>query len=375
MFFNLFNISYLLLLAILTKVIPERFKHLHFTIFGILFVSYYSLESVLALVLACIVLLISNYKKSISIAKYLLATAVVLYFSIIWIFSLDIKDDFPYELLVLMWFNLARYWHVWIDYCCANNWLQSRQLLSYLWFPTILFAGPMETYQDFARFDEKPKAVNYEIVVTLLFTALLSGTISYLINQYLKIYSFGFNNETLLSVFMYVNLNAILIFFDMSSWICLARSFAHLMGYPFDSINFKLFILSKNPVQFWNRWNMSFTRWIQKYIFASNLTLFMNNRRRIVSWTIAWFICCGLLHKYSMQFVIWGSLHALGIIVTHGFLRYKMKLQKIPLYNKFVYRGISIFITMIFLHITCIFMSPHYEQVVSRYIQLFTLWF
>ncbi|PCJ19581.1 MAG: hypothetical protein COB02_07495 [Candidatus Cloacimonadota bacterium] len=266
-----------------------------------------------------------------------------------------------------MWFNLARYWHVWIDFISKNTKLCSKELLSYLWFPPILFAGPIETYQDFQKFYQKPRKVNIEIFFTLMLTAFFSGIISYLINQHLSNYTADFSHESAFSLFTYINLSSILIFFDMSSWICSSRAVAHLMGYPFDSINFKIFLLSKNPIQFWNRWNMSFTRWIQRYIFANSITLFMNKKLHIITWTFIWFIACGLLHNYSLHFVIWGTIHALGILITYSFLKPKMALQKLPFYNAYVYRTITTISTLLFLHITCIFMSPHYFSILNRY--------
>jgi D-alanyl-lipoteichoic acid acyltransferase DltB (MBOAT superfamily) len=105
------------------------------------------------------------------------------------------------------------------------------------------------------------------------------------------------------------------IYFDFSSYTRMAIGSAKLCGIQLVE-NFNYPYSATNPVDFWNRWHMSLSRWIRDYLFfplaGNRPTLGSMLRAALVAMTL-----CGLWHGAGWTFVLWGFYHGLLICGTH----------------------------------------------------------
>ena len=105
------------------------------------------------------------------------------------------------------------------------------------------------------------------------------------------------------------------IYFDFSSYTRMAIGSARLCGIELVD-NFNYPYSSTSPVDFWNRWHMSLSRWIRDYLFfpllGKKATLGAMCRAALVSMTL-----CGIWHGAGWPFVVWGFYHGVLIAGYH----------------------------------------------------------
>src|SRR5205823_13685549 len=104
------------------------------------------------------------------------------------------------------------------------------------------------------------------------------------------------------------------IYFDFSGYTDMARGIALVMGFRM-MLNFNNPYAATSLGDFWNRWHISLSTWFRDYVYIplggnreGTLALYRN--------LIITFLISGFWHGASWNFVIWGALHALGVIVT-----------------------------------------------------------
>jgi len=105
------------------------------------------------------------------------------------------------------------------------------------------------------------------------------------------------------------------IYFDFSSYSRMAIGAARLLGIQLVE-NFAYPYSAHSPVEFWNRWHMSLSRWIRDYLFfpllgkQTNLTAMC--RAALIAMTL-----CGLWHGAGWTFIVWGFYHGCLIAGYH----------------------------------------------------------
>ena len=106
---------------------------------------------------------------------------------------------------------------------------------------------------------------------------------------------------------------ALQIYCDFSGYSDMAIGCARMMGYDF-CINFKMPYGSTSVTEFWRRWHISLSTWLRDYLYIS----LGGNRRGPTRTPINLMLTMllgGLWHGASWNFVIWGGLHGLGLIL------------------------------------------------------------
>ncbi len=161
--------------------------------------------------------------------------------------------------------------------------------------------------------------------------------------------------EILLGVYAF----AFQVYCDFSGYTDIARGIGKLLGFE-TVLNFNLPYISRNPVEFWNRWHISLSTWLRDYIFLPVVyasmrrikkplgRLKVENQAYIVG-TIITMLLGGLWHGAKWTFVAWGGFHGLLLAGHHVMTRKKKRKKKakkikIPGFIKIV----------VFFHITCI---------------------
>ncbi|MBI4664092.1 MAG: MBOAT family protein [Verrucomicrobia bacterium] len=104
------------------------------------------------------------------------------------------------------------------------------------------------------------------------------------------------------------------IFFDFSGYTDMARGVAKLMGFNLI-LNFNNPYLATGLGDFWARWHISLSTWFRDYVYiplgGNKHGVFKTYRNLFLTFFIS-----GIWHGAAWTFVIWGSLHALGVMIT-----------------------------------------------------------
>lgn len=104
---------------------------------------------------------------------------------------------------------------------------------------------------------------------------------------------------------------SIQIYFDFSGYSDMAVGCAKCIGYDF-SRNFNLPYISKNVSEFWKRWHISLSSWLQQYLYIP-LGGNRKGKARTHINLLATMVLGGLWHGASWNFVLWGALHGVAL--------------------------------------------------------------
>ena len=118
------------------------------------------------------------------------------------------------------------------------------------------------------------------------------------------------------------------LYLDFSAYSDIAIGIAKTLGFNL-STNFKRPYLSTSFSDFWKRWHISLSSWFKDYVYIS-LGGNKVNKRKVFRNILIVFLLSGLWHGASWNFVIWGALNGLFLILfdTHINQRIKYKLLK-----------------------------------------------
>ncbi|WP_290574662.1 MBOAT family O-acyltransferase [Leeuwenhoekiella sp.] len=109
------------------------------------------------------------------------------------------------------------------------------------------------------------------------------------------------------------------IFCDFSAYTDIARGVARLMGIDLMK-NFDSPYFSKNITEFWRRWHISLSTWFRDYLYIP-LGGSRKGKERTYFNLFFVFLVSGLWHGASMNFVIWGAMH--GVLIVLEKIYYK----------------------------------------------------
>jgi D-alanyl-lipoteichoic acid acyltransferase DltB (MBOAT superfamily) len=131
------------------------------------------------------------------------------------------------------------------------------------------------------------------------------------------------------------------IFFDFSGYTDMARGVAKLMGFNLI-LNFNNPYLATGLGEFWSRWHISLSSWFRDYVYiplGGNRGGTFNTYRNLL---ITFFVS-GVWHGANWTFVIWGTLHGLGVIITRELERSAFYRTQVPRLAKQL--GVFVFVS------------------------------
>ena len=111
---------------------------------------------------------------------------------------------------------------------------------------------------------------------------------------------------------------ALQLYFDFSGYTDMAIGLGRMMGFRFIE-NFNFPYISKSIGEFWRRWHISLSSWFRDFVF------YPLERRRL-PWIgqpvniLIVFVLTGLWHGISANFVIWGLIHGVALVLEATFL-------------------------------------------------------
>ena len=113
--------------------------------------------------------------------------------------------------------------------------------------------------------------------------------------------------ETIVAIYAY----AIQIFSDFAGYSTIAIGIALLLGFRFPD-NFNSPYRSVSLQDFWRRWHMTLSRWLRDYLYIP-LGGNRGGESRTEINLLATMIIGGLWHGSAWTFVLWGTLHGVGL--------------------------------------------------------------
>ncbi|MBJ9977438.1 MBOAT family protein [Pseudomonas sp. S75] len=130
--------------------------------------------------------------------------------------------------------------------------------------------------------------------------------------------------QVLLSVYGY----SLLIYFNFSGYTHLVTGIALLLGFRLPD-NFNAPYAARNLKDFWGRWHISLSRFIRDYIYiplgGNRLGVWRGNLNMLLAMLVS-----GLWHGASLNFVLWGALHGVGLAVYKLFEQWCPGFSRLP---------------------------------------------
>ncbi len=122
------------------------------------------------------------------------------------------------------------------------------------------------------------------------------------------------NEYHFLNVIIAILLFSLQIYCDFSGYTDIARGAARTMGYEL-MINFNRPFFSKSIREFWRRWHISLSSWFRDYVYIPVGGSKGSKQKTVLALLIV-FALSGFWHGAGFNFIIWGLLHALFVIVS-----------------------------------------------------------
>lgn len=186
--------------------------------------------------------------------------------------------------------------------------------LSY--FPK-LTSGPIQKSEDFFKQISKKRSVGWntfspgvQIFVFGLFKKIvLADRLSVFVNQVYKT-PMAFGSFTVLGAAFAYSLQ---IYFDFSGYSDMAIGVSKIFGINLPR-NFNLPYLSHNVTEFWKRWHITLSSWLQEYLY---INLGGNRKGKLQTYInlILTMVLGGIWHGANWTFIVWGLIHGIALDV------------------------------------------------------------
>lgn len=211
-----------------------------------------------------------------------------------------------------------------------------KSLLDYALFVTFfphLLAGPITHHKEMMpQFASKENcSVEWKniylgifiLAIGLLKKSVIAEPLSFASNE-------GFNNSTaiLFSDAWITSLSySMQIYFDFSGYSDMAIGAALLFNVKLPE-NFNSPFKAKNLQEYWKRWHITLTRFITSYIYTPlvRYTPWSINFTKSMAATFFAMFVAGLWHGASWHYVLFGVMHGAGLVISHTWHRFKMKM-------------------------------------------------
>jgi D-alanyl-lipoteichoic acid acyltransferase DltB (MBOAT superfamily) len=202
-------------------------------------------------------------------------------------------------------------------------------------FPQLM-AGPIERARQMLPQFRQPPAFRLENLTDGMSLFLVGLFKKVALANYLGIYvdrvydnpaAFG-ATQLVLATFAF----AWQIFFDFSGYTDMARGVARMMGFHLV-LNFHNPYLASGLGDFWARWHISLSTWFRDYVYiplgGSRRGVLILYRNLFLT-----FLVSGIWHGAAWTFVVWGVLHAAGVMLTRELERSRFYRERVPLMIK-----------------------------------------
>ena len=232
-------------------------------------------------------------------------------------------------------------------------------------FPQLV-AGPIVRAADFLpQLREKMDSGSYRLKEIIIHNANLKLGITIMAFGFLKKMFFAdniaeFANDVFISPIGSESLTIILgaiafgvqIYCDFSGYSDIAIGAAMILGFKLPT-NFNFPYFASSPSDFWRRWHISLSTWLRDYLY---IPIGGNRKQKGRTYInlIAVMLIGGLWHGASWNFIIWGGIHGIYLVI-HKILKEHIIFSKNKrIFSNKIFHVISIFVTQYFIFLAWI---------------------
>ena len=214
-------------------------------------------------------------------------------------------------------------------------------------FPQLI-AGPIIKYKDVddqlthrvESVDRFAKGVE-TFMAGLCKKALLANNIGPLWDS---IYATAFTEQSVLSLWLGIVAFVLQLYFDFSGYSDMAIGLGRMLGFEF-MINFNYPFISKSITEFWRRWHISLGSWFREYVYIPLGGNRCSKARNFFNIFVVW-ATTGIWHGASWNFLVWGLIFAVLLMLEKGFLL--KKLNKAPSFISHAYTLFFVLLSFVF---------------------------
>ena len=221
------------------------------------------------------------------------------------------------------------------------------------YFPKIL-SGPIQNSKDFFEQINKKRQINFQslsegiqiFMFGLFKKIVLADRLSVFVDQVYN-HTMSFSSIT---VFLATIAYSLLIYFDFSGYSDMAIGISKIFNINLPR-NFNMPYISHNVTEFWKRWHITLSSWLQEYVYIS-----MGGNRKGTFRTylnlILTMVIGGIWHGANIAYIIWGLLHGIALAIHKVWMKLTNSQKK---QHSLFSNIISIIITFLFTNFCWIF--------------------
>ena len=331
---NFLNLSFLMIFLPITFIvyfiIPNKIKKYFLLLVSIIFYLTYGLKPIIFLILSIIInyllgLLIHKfkYKKTILFLGVSLNVFILIYFKYLNFIITNFNSIFStnFNLLNLLlplgisFFTFQAISYLVDVYTKKIN--VEKNILNFAlyicFFPKII-SGPIVRYDQFSKNINNLKRPDlnkiYYSIKRICFglgkAVILSSIMG---NVWQQIYNSS--SISILTAWLGIICYSFQLYYDFSGYTDIAIGIGNLFGFKLPE-NFNFPYYSTSISDFWRKWHITLSSWFRDYIYIP----LGGNRKGNVYFNL-WivFICTGLWHGSSWNFIIWGIYHGFWMTI------------------------------------------------------------
>ncbi len=354
-----FMFVFLPIVLILYYIVPKKFKNLFILISGLIFYAWGEPVYVLIMIVSTLIdytagLLIYRFDKSKTIKRICLIVSLLMNLGLLGVFkysgfimqNIDIilgtslyDPNHALPLPIGISFFTFQSMSYTIDMYMGKIKVQKNPI-SFAAFVTLfpqIVAGPIVRYDDIAR-ELDDRTVNldciYEGILKFITgvgkKVLIANNIGML---WTSVKGLEASELSVLTAWLGILAFTLQIYFDFSGYSDMAIGLGKMMGFNFPQ-NFNYPYQSKSISEFWRRWHITLGAWFKSYVYFPLGGSRKGKGRTVFNLAVVWLLT-GIWHGASWNFILWGVLYGLVIIIEKLFLG--KVLEKIPDFFSWLY--------------------------------------
>ena len=354
-----FMFVFLPIVLILYYIVPKKFKNLFILISGLIFYAWGEPVYVLIMIVSTLIdytagLLIYRFDKSKTIKRICLIVSLLMNLGLLGVFkysgfimqNIDIifgtslyDPNHALPLPIGISFFTFQSMSYTIDMYMGKIKVQKNPI-SFAAFVTLfpqIVAGPIVRYDDIAK-ELDDRTVNldciYEGILKFITgvgkKVLIANNIGML---WTSVKGMETSELSVLTAWLGILAFTLQIYFDFSGYSDMAIGLGKMMGFNFPQ-NFNYPYQSKSISEFWRRWHITMGAWFKSYVYFPLGGSRKGKGRTVFNLAVVWLLT-GIWHGASWNFILWGVLYGLVIIIEKLFLG--KILERIPDFFSWLY--------------------------------------
>ena len=198
------------------------------------------------------------------------------------------------------------------------------------------------------------------IMIGLAKKAIIADTLGITVSNIVENLKYGIDNITAIGGMLCYTLQ---LYYDFSGYSDIAIGISNCFGFEIKE-NFNFPYISSSITEFWRRWHISLGTWFREYLY---IPLGGNKKGNIYLNLFIVFLITGIWHGARWNYIIWGGIHGLFIILERYLSKNTVWYNKINL----IYKRIFTFLIVSFSWV--IFMLPKWSMIRKYYASIFSI--